>query len=100
MHLHVVDCEIYSKNCLKRLHKKKIKIGFQNRLSLNAGQKYCRILQGEHSAIVLSFIKLPFVKRIFGLSILSGRLRHGLLYAVLNGITSMCAIILIITLNW
>ena len=35
-------------------------IGFQYQLSLNAGQKYCRMLQGEHSAILLSFIKLPF----------------------------------------
>ena len=30
-------------------------------LSLNAGQKYCRMLQGEHSAILSTFIKLPFV---------------------------------------
>ena len=29
-------------------------------LSLNAGQKYCRMLQGEHSAIFLTCIKLPF----------------------------------------
>ena len=37
------------------------KIGFQDRVSLNVGQKYCRILQREHSAILLTFIKLPFV---------------------------------------
>ena len=42
---------------------------FQDRLSLNAGQKYCRMLQGEHSAILLTFIKLPFVIKIFVLSI-------------------------------
>ena len=42
---------------------------FQNKLSLNAGQKYCRMLQGEHSAILLTFIKLPFVIKIFVLSI-------------------------------
>ena len=47
---------------------------------LNAGQKYCRMLQGEHSAILLAFIKLPFVIKIFVLSILSGCLRHVLLY--------------------
>ena len=35
----------YSKTCLKRPLKKKTKIGFQDRLSLNAGQKYCRMLQ-------------------------------------------------------
>ena len=31
---------------------KRIKIGFQDQLSLNTGQKYCRMLQGEHSAII------------------------------------------------
>ena len=35
----------YSKTCLKQPLKKKTKIGFQDRLSLNAGQKYCRMLQ-------------------------------------------------------
>ena len=29
----------------------------------------CRMLQGEHSAILLTFIKLPFVIKIFVLSI-------------------------------
>ena len=29
---------------------------------------YCRMLQGEHSAILLTFIKLPFVIKIFGLT--------------------------------
>ena len=47
----------------------KEKIGFQEQLSLNAGQKYCRMLQGEHSAILLTFIKLLFVIKIFVLSI-------------------------------
>ena len=46
-----------------------IKIGFQDQLSLNAGQKYCRMLQTEHSAILSTFIKLPFVIKIFVLSI-------------------------------
>ena len=48
---------------------KRPKIGFQDRLSLNAAQKYCRMLQGEHSAILLTFIKLPLVIKIFVLSI-------------------------------
>ena len=48
---------------------KRPKIGFQYQLSLNAGQKYCRILQGEHFAILLTFIKVPFVIKIFILSI-------------------------------
>ena len=59
----------YSKTCVKRPLSNRQKIGFQNQLSLNAGQKYCRILQGEHSAILLNFIKLPFVIKIFALSI-------------------------------
>ena len=37
----------YSKICLKRSLKRTQKIGFHDRLSLNAGQKYCRMLQGE-----------------------------------------------------
>ena len=45
------------------------KIGFLDQLSLNVGQKYCRMLQGEHSAILSTFIKLPFVTKIFVLSI-------------------------------
>ena len=42
---------------------------FKDQLSLNAGQKYCRMLQREHSAILSTFIKLPFVIKIFILSI-------------------------------
>ena len=38
------------------------------------------IAEGEHSAILLTFIKLPFVIKIFVLSFLSGCLRHVLLY--------------------
>ena len=34
-------------------------MGLQDRLSLNAGQKYCRMLQGEHSAILSTYIELP-----------------------------------------
>ena len=48
---------------------KKAKNGFQDRLSLNAGQKYCRMLQREHSAILSTFIKLPVVIKTFVLSI-------------------------------
>ena len=60
---------LYSKTCLKRSLKKKTKIGFQDQLSFNACQKYCRMLQGEHSAILKTFIKLPFVIMTFVLSI-------------------------------
>ena len=47
---------------------RKSEIGFQDPLSLNAGQIYRRILQGEHTAILLTFIKLPFIIKIFVLS--------------------------------
>ena len=59
----------YSNTCIKRPLLKRPKKGFQDQLLLNAGQKYCRMLQGEHSAILLTFIKLPFVIKIFDLSI-------------------------------
>ena len=49
-----------SKPCLKPPLKKNKKIGIQYRLSIKAGQKYCRMLQREHSAILSTFIKLPF----------------------------------------
>ena len=58
-------------------HSKKTKIGFQDRLSLNAGQKYCRMLQGEHSAILSTFIKLPFAIKSFILSIFEWPLKTG-----------------------
>ena len=59
----------YSKTCVKPPLSKRRKIGFQDQLCLNAGQRYCRMLQMEHSAILLNFIKLPFVIKIFVLSI-------------------------------
>ena len=48
---------------------KRPKNGFQDRLSLNAGQKYCRMLPLEHSAILSTFIRLPFFIKTFALSI-------------------------------
>ena len=71
-HVHDVKCDTKCqiitntvKTVISGQSKKKTKIGFQDRLSLNAGQKYCRMLQGEHSAILSTFIKLPFVFKIF-----------------------------------
>ena len=75
---------MYSKTCRKRPLKKKTKIGFQDWLSFNAGQKYHRMLQGEHSAILSTFIKLPFVTMIFASSILSGCLRQGLQLIIIH----------------
>ena len=43
----------------------------------NAGQKYCRMLPLEHSAILSTFIKLPFVIKIFVLSIFEWPLKTG-----------------------
>ena len=45
----------YSKTCVKRLLSKRLKIGFQYYLLLNAGQKYCRMLQGE---VFLQYFRL------------------------------------------
>ena len=76
---------LYHKVCytvkpvLSRHSKRRPTIGFQDRLSRNAGQKYCRMLQGEHSAMLSTFIKLPFVIKIFVLSFLSDCLRQVLL---------------------
>ena len=57
------------KKCVKRPLSKRPKIGFPDQLLLHAGQKYCRMLQGEHSAILSTLIKLPFVIKIFVLSL-------------------------------
>ena len=62
---------------------KRGKIVFQDLLSLNAGQKYCRMLQQEHSAILLTFIKLPFVIEALFCLFLSGRFTQVLLYSTL-----------------
>ena len=52
---------VYSKTYVKRPFSKRPKIGFQDQLSLDAGQ--------EHSAVLATFIKLPFVFKNFVLSI-------------------------------
>ena len=70
----------YSKTCLKRSLSKRPKFGFQDQLSLNAGQKYCRMLQGEHSALLSTCIKLPFAIKTFVLSLFEWPLRQVLLY--------------------
>ena len=57
--------------------KRRPNIVFQDRLSLNAGQKYYRMLQWEHSAILSTFIKLPSVIKIFALFIFDWLLKAG-----------------------
>ena len=59
---------MYSKTCVKCPLSKIPKTGFQDQLSLNARQKYCKMRQGENSAIFSTFIKLQFVIEIFVLS--------------------------------
>ena len=70
------------KPVLRGHSKRRPKIGFQDLLLLHAGQKYC-IAEREHSlsAVLLTFIKLPFViiLSLFCL-FLSGRSRQVLLY--------------------
>ena len=68
----------YFKTCVKRPLSKRLKIGFLDQLSLNASQKYCIMLQGEHSAILLTFIKLPFSIKILILSIIEWPFYTGL----------------------
>ena len=57
--------------------KRKPKIIFQDRLSLNAGQKYFRMLLWEQTAILSTFIKLPFANKTFVLSIFEWPLKTG-----------------------
>ena len=45
----------YSKTCVKQPLSKRSKNGFQDQLSLNAGQKYCRMLQREQASILQYF---------------------------------------------
>ena len=80
----------YSKTCGKWPLSKRPKIGFQDRLSLNAGQKYCRMLHGEHSAILSTFIKLPFVIRSLFCLFLSGLFTQVLVYVINTKIS--CAV--------
>ena len=82
--------------CLKRPLSKRIKIGFQGQLSRNAGQKYYRMLQGEgeHSVILLTFINLPFIIKIFVLSIFEWPFKTGFTVVSLceptNGVLVYC----------
>ena len=68
---------VYSKTCLKQPLPKRPKMGFQYQLLLTAGQKYCRMLQREHSAILSPCIKLPHGFKTFVLSIFEWPLKTG-----------------------
>ena len=59
------SCDNTVKPVLSGLPKEDQNLFFKIDLSLNAGQKYCKMLQWEHSAILSTFFKLPFVIKIF-----------------------------------
>ena len=78
------------KTCVKQPLSKRPKIGFQDQLLLNAGQKYCRMLQGEHSAILSTFIKLPFVIETFVLSIFEWPFYTGFTVPLSQAVSKHC----------
>ena len=63
---------MYSKTCVKQLLSKRPKLVFKTNYRLMQVKSIaeCSKGQGEHSAILLTFIKLPFVIKIFVLSFL------------------------------
>ena len=68
---HFIFSHFYTVKPVLNGHSKQTKkLGWQDQLSLNADQKYCRKLQRQHSAILLTFIKLPFAIKTIVLSIL------------------------------
>ena len=73
------DFYIYSKTRLKRPLKKKTKLGFQDLLSLNADQKYCRMLQESILQCFQSSLGYHLSLSSFFCLFLSGRLRQVLL---------------------
>ena len=80
---------MYSKTCLKQPLKKKTKIGFKDRISLNAGQKYCRMRQES----ILQYFPPSFSYHLSLIPLfclfLSGRFTQVLLYNG-NVIDSCC----------
>ena len=72
------DCNTYTvKPVLSGHSKKQPKIGFQDQLSLNAGQKVLQNAPREHSAILSTCIKLPSVFETFILTIFDQLLKTG-----------------------
>ena len=99
------DCSIglenlFNKACLKWPLKITPKLGFQNRLSLSAGRKYCRVLPLEHSAILLTCTKLPFSIKTLVMFIFKWPLKTGLTVLCVNkGLNKDHAILVLITLS-
>ena len=70
------------------------KIGFQCLLSLNAGQKHCRVLQGGHSTMISTFIKLPFFIKTIVLSNFKWSLKTGFTVSVMTMDVILCTYII------
>ena len=68
------------KPVLRGHSKRRPKIGFQDRSSLNACQNYCRVLQGSILQYVRPSLSYHLSLRYFFLSIFEYRLRQVLLY--------------------
>ena len=80
---------MYIKTCVKWPLSKRPENGFQDRVLLNADQTYCRMLQREHSAILLTFIKLPVAIKAFVLSIFEWPFYTGFtVHTIFRGLTS------------
>ena len=77
IYIYILTADYTVKPVLSGHLKKKTKIVFLVWLSLNAGQKYSRMLQREHSAILLTFIERQFVIKIFLLSFFEWPLKTG-----------------------
>ena len=73
---------IYSKTCLKWPLKKRSKIDFQDRLSLNAGRKYCRMLQKSILQYFRPALSYHLSLRSLFCLCLSGRFRQVILYVL------------------
>ena len=52
-----MSLRIYSKTCLERPLKKRLDKDLNDKWLVNEGQRYCRMLPLEHSAILLTCIK-------------------------------------------
>ena len=71
---------MYSETVISSHSKKRPKIGFQDRLSLNAGQKYCKMLQESILQYVRHSLSYHLSLRPLFCLFLSGRLRQVLLF--------------------
>ena len=63
---------------------------FKTDYRFDADQKYCRMLQGEHSAIFLTFINLTLVFKIFVLSIFEWPLKTCFTVVIVAEWTGLC----------